>query len=67
MDGISLRNTRMKLLKSFHFLNNGVRIRLIDQRTAKEEDFAFTGGVTSFVEYINRSKSCFIPIFYFFR
>jgi DNA gyrase subunit B len=38
-----------------------VRIRLIDQRTGKEEDFAFAGGVTSFVEYINRTKTVLHP------
>ncbi|HUW36037.1 MAG TPA: DNA gyrase subunit B, partial [Rhodocyclaceae bacterium] len=46
-----------KRLRELSFLNNGVKIKLIDQRNAKEEDFAFTGGVRGFVEYINRAKS----------
>jgi len=48
-------------LRELSFLNNGVKINLIDQRTSKEESFAFVGGVKSFVEYINRTKSVLHP------
>jgi DNA gyrase subunit B len=44
-------------LRELSFLNDGVRIKLVDQRTGKEEDFAFAGGVRGFVEFINRTKT----------
>ena len=48
-------------LRELSFLNNGVRIVLVDQRAGKQEDFAFSGGVQGFVEYMNRSKTVLHP------
>ncbi|CAG4884483.1 DNA gyrase, subunit B [Georgfuchsia toluolica] len=54
-----------KRLRELSFLNNGVKIKLVDQRNNKEEDFAFSGGVKGFVDYINRSKTVLHPNVFF--
>jgi DNA gyrase subunit B len=48
-------------LRELAFLNRGLAIELLDERTGKTSSFQFDGGIRSFVEHLNRNKNVLHP------
>ena len=44
-------------LRELSFLNKGLKIILKDERTEEKDEFFFTGGLSQFVDYLNKNKS----------
>ena len=53
--------TLAQRLREQAFLNRGIHIHLKDERTDKEADFVYAGGISSFVEHLNRNKEALHP------
>lgn len=45
-----------KRLREQAFLNRGIKVKLVDEKTQESNLFHYEGGIVSFVEYLNRNK-----------
>jgi len=54
-------DTLSQRLRELAFLNKGIRITFLDERTGKKHDFQYEGGISSFVKYLNENKTILHP------
>jgi DNA gyrase subunit B len=54
-------DTLSQRLRELAFLNKGIRIQFVDERSGRKHDFQYEGGIVSFVKYLNENKTVLHP------
>jgi DNA gyrase subunit B len=54
-----------RYLREMAYLNAGLKIRLTDERTGKQEEFHYEGGIAEFVESLNKSAETLHDVIFF--
>ncbi|MBN2368224.1 DNA topoisomerase (ATP-hydrolyzing) subunit B [Candidatus Woesearchaeota archaeon] len=44
-------------LRELAFLNKGLKIQILDERTSESKEFLYEGGLKSFVDFLNKNKN----------
>ncbi len=44
-------------LRELAFLNRGLKIVIVDEKTERKKEYCYQGGIISFVEYLNKSRN----------
>jgi DNA gyrase subunit B len=57
-------DTLSQRLRELSFLNSGLKISIKDERTGKDHEFCYKGGIKSFVEHLNKNKTALHPVVY---
>lgn len=54
-------DTLAQRIRELAFLNSGLRIKLLDERDAREQEFFYKGGIVAFVHELNKNKNTLHP------